>query len=163
MPVSFTVSVTGQDVLASLGETIRIADSRMRANILDAASAQVKDEMIANTPVGRTGKLRDSIGVKKVSASVRTIGPKGGHGSVSSPLPAGYALPVEEGNIAHFPNVNDIMSRYGVDKGNAYAIAKKIAKSEGKAYNFVRDTVPIAERILYDTTRKFIDLYLAFR
>ncbi len=107
--------------------------------VLDDTADFVKDDLKAGAPV-KTGDLSDSMAVTKRGAGYREIGAGGGSGSKGSPLPRDYAIFVEEGSGAHWPNVSNLRDRLGLSESEAYLMAKSISQRSRLGVKFFEDT-----------------------
>lgn len=129
------------------GDKRLIADLTHMANVLpddvekvlDETAEFVKDDLKAGAPVS-TGDLADSMAVTKTGTGYREIGAGGGSGSKGSPLPRDYAIYVEEGSGAHWPNVSNLRDRLGLSESEAYLMAKSISQRSSLGVKFFEDT-----------------------
>ncbi len=128
-------------------------------DVLDEVADKVGQEMAHQAPK-MTGALAESIDVIEKSPKKRSVGPGGSRGSQSRPLPKAYAVWVEEGAPAHFPNVSDIANRYGVDEQEAFLIARKISERPTAPTRFAETTKVKAEKMFEDTINRMITLLI---
>lgn len=147
--MSYRVEVAGVDKILN---SLRSAPGRLEITmerILNDSSNRIESLMKQRAPLGRTGALRNSIQSQRGSSRFeRVIGPTGGTGSRSFPLPKRYGYFVDVGNSPHFPNVQDIANRYGVDINQAFLIARRISEKPGQRYGFAGDTAQEVNRIV---------------
>lgn len=153
------IFIPGKDVERVANDIVMRADKlgKNTETALVSAANRVAGIMRANAP-SMTGRLKASIGVKRVNQYEYRVGPQGMEGSRSSPLPRGYAFYVDSGNAAHWPNVTDIGSRYGVGNKESFLIARAISRKINFGSGFIKDTMPEAEAIFKQEIKKVFDM-----
>ena len=119
---------------------------------LDETARMTAIKMKAEAPLGATGNLMRSIDVVTARPGLREIGPGGSEGSNSSPLPKRYAVFVEDGSSAHWPNIYDIANRMVLDDNEAFLIARAISRRSFGGVKFAETTfqqiLPIFKRVV---------------
>ena len=150
------------------GEKQLLADLNRKSNqfimgietALDETAKMTAIRMKTEAPMGTTGDLMRSIDVITSQPGLRVIGPGGGMGSRGSPLPKSYAIYVEEGANAHWPNVSDIANRMTVSSDEAFLIARAISRRCMLPVKFAEATfeqiLPIFERVVESMVVKVV-------
>ena len=126
--------------------------------VLDSTAERIANEMKWQAPKGATGDLKESIAVIGRRPNERDIGPGGGLGTKGEPLPKKYAVYVDEGAPAHFPNYSNIADRMRLSLSEAFAVAKAISRRPTKATKFAETTSVKADKLFYDTVDRMVAL-----
>jgi len=127
--------------------------------ILDNTAQEAKYFMRGFAPKDE-GTLRDAIDVTLRKKGHREIGVGGSMGTKGNPLPARYAIILEDGARAHWPNISNLRDKFGLSASEAYLMAKGISTKPTIAHKFGAETFkrisPFFERAVENFLAKVV-------